>query len=173
MLVKAYGEYWNPDLVDWGKRGPGNRGSLRGIARPQGALKRDSYQVDMWSASAIYALFLDYNPIYVGQAVGRLGPRLRDHQNDRHVGRWNQFSFYSLSKANKSGTASNPGARHLGPGIVLDTMESVAIRIFDPPLNRKHEQIPGAARVSQDVDRARRTTQEYLETILREVRQLE
>lgn len=169
MLIRTYGEFWSPDLVDWGKKGRGNKGQLLGVVLPNGK-KQGSFKVDMWEATAIYCLYLDYRPVYIGKADGRLGGRLREHQKDRHVGRWDMFSFYSLSKANKgSGTAGKAGTRYLAPDTILDTVEAVSIRIFDPPLNRKHEQIPNADPIEQDTEDEPRPIRGYLEEILKKL----
>jgi hypothetical protein len=28
MLIRAYGMFWNPEIVDWEQQGPGNRGTF-------------------------------------------------------------------------------------------------------------------------------------------------
>ena len=28
MLIRAYGQFWNPDIIDWGSRSRSNRGSI-------------------------------------------------------------------------------------------------------------------------------------------------
>lgn len=33
MLIKAYGTFWNPDIVDWGSVGSGNGGKLIGVIK--------------------------------------------------------------------------------------------------------------------------------------------
>lgn len=53
MLLRAYGTFWNPDVVDWGRPGRGNRGSLSGGARVNG---RD-VSIDFWEAKGLYVLY--------------------------------------------------------------------------------------------------------------------
>ena len=92
MLIQAYGEYWTPDAVNWGRRG-GTAGSLPGVAAPPKASKFD---VDAWNAMAVYVLWSDYAPVYIGktQASHGLGPRMRNHLADRLAKRWDLFSWY-------------------------------------------------------------------------------
>lgn len=163
MLIKAFGEYWSPDVVDWGRQG-GQKGSLWGVAKPY---HKPNFDVDLWDAVAVYCLFLEYRPVYVGKAdKTALGPRLRQHLRDRHVGRWDMFSFYSLSKPNRtSRNAAKAGMKSaVTPETIVQTIESVAIRLVNPPLNRRFESIPGAIEVVQEHDP--RPVRSYLEEIL-------
>jgi hypothetical protein len=164
MLVRAYGLHWNPDIVDWGKPGAGNKGSLLGTIR-----KNDkSHEINFWDVFWIYVLHSEFRPIYVGKASAtRLGLRLRNHLTDRLAGRWDMFSWYSLSKVNTtSGTVSDPGTRQVSQDTVNDTLEAVAILIADPPLNRRRESIPSAISASQVKDPHPKTVRHYLEQIL-------
>ena len=45
MLVKCYGQLWNPDIVDWGGGGAG-AGKLLGNIRRKGV----KHQIDFWQA---------------------------------------------------------------------------------------------------------------------------
>lgn len=163
-LIKAYGEYWNPDLVNWGRRGRGGRAALKGFARP-GGLKKSQYEVDMWMATAVYCLFSDFQPVYVGKSVENLGPRIKSHLEDHKQGRWDLFSFYSLSSAKRDGQASRAGQRQLTPDNVVAAFEAVCIRTFDPPLNRRHERLgDSAVEIVQEGDT--RAVRSYLQEIL-------
>jgi len=106
MLIRAYGLYWNPDIVDWGKPGQGNKGSLDGTVKKGGR----SHSIDFWNVYGVYVLHHEFRPIYVGKASAtRLGLRLRNHLTDRFAGRWDMFSWFSLSKINTtSGGVSKP-----------------------------------------------------------------
>lgn len=147
MLIRGFGEFWNPDIVEWGSVGPGNRGKLKGTAHPDGAA---NFEVDVWDATAVYVLYSDFRPVYIGQADQRLGPRMRDHMVDRLGGRWDMFSWYSLSTLNKTtGSVRAPGKRSLKPKTVMDTIEAVLIQSLQPPLNRRYNRVPDATRVSQ------------------------
>lgn len=146
MLIRGYGEYWSPELVDWGERGR-HRGQLPGVARPAG---EEAFEVDVWEAMAIYILWNNYQPVYVGKATGQrgLGPRMRDHLADRLGDRWDLFSWYSLSKPLKGGGVSTPGTRQVTPAEVLAAFEAFAQRL-ELPLNRRMESLPDAILVEQ------------------------
>lgn len=107
--------------------------------------------MDVWEAMAIYILWNNYQPVYVGKATGQrgLGPRMRDHLGDRLGDRWDLFSWYSLSKPLKSGGVSTPGTRQVGPAEVLSAFEAFAQRL-ELPLNRRMESLPDAILVEQE-----------------------
>jgi hypothetical protein len=164
MLIRAYGLYWNPDTVDWGSRGRGNQGTLQGKVRISGRV----YTIDFWDAYSVYALHDQFRPIYVGKAGARgLGPRLRDHLADRFAGRWDMFSWFSLSTVNTTyGNVRAPGTRQVSPKTVMDTLEALGILMTDPPLNRKRERVPSAVSVEQVRSPHPKTIRRYLEEIL-------
>jgi hypothetical protein len=163
MLIKAFGSYWNPDIVDWGKKGPGNMGELLGKAKVNGK----TLTVDMWSTKSLYVLSNEFRCVYVGQAFDRpLGPRLRDHLTDRFAGRWDMFSWFTLSNITKKGNITSPGTRQVSPETVMNTLEALAILVADPALNRKRESIPSGLEVIQSKSPHPKTVRHYLETIL-------
>jgi hypothetical protein len=163
MLIRAYGEFWNPDIVEWGAPGRGNKGKLKGKCK----IDDKNYHVDFWSAKGIYVLHDKFESIYVGKAFGvELGPRLRHHLTDRLAGRWDMFSWYTLSTVNKKGDVRNPGKRHLKPETVNDTLEALAILTINPILNRKRESLPNAIEVKQKDHPNPRSIRNYLEEIL-------
>jgi hypothetical protein len=73
---------------------------------------------------------------------------MRDHLADRLGGRWNLFSWFSLSKPLRGGGVSAPGVRQVGPADVLSALEAFAQRL-ELPLNRRMETLPGAILVEQ------------------------
>ena len=164
MLIRAYGLFWNPDIVDRGKPGKGNKGLL------QGRVKKDdtTHTIDFWDTYGIYVLHNEFKAIYVGQAAAtRFGMRLRAHLTDRSAGRWDMFSWFSLSKINTtSKTVSDPGIRQVSEDTVNDTLEAISILIADPPLNRKRESIPSALLAKQLSSPHPKTIRHYLEQIL-------
>ena len=164
MLIRAFGQLWNPEAIDWGKPGPNNRGTLRGRVR------RDSrwYEIDFWEVRGIYVLHSDFKAIYVGKAIDRaLGARLRDHLTDRFAGRWDMFSWFSLSTvAVTRQRVRSPGQRQVTPGDVGSTLEALAILIADPALNRRRERITNAVQAEQVKSPHPRTIRSYLERIL-------
>lgn len=164
MLIRAYGTYWNPDMIDWGSKGAGNKGTLKGTIKVNGK----SHSVDFWEGKGIYVLHAEFSAVYVGKAFSKcLGSRVRDHLTDRFAGRWDMFSWFTLSTVNHlQGDVTSPGKRQLGPEVVNDTLEALAILIADPPLNRKREKIPSALAAEQTKSPHPHTIRHYLETIL-------
>jgi len=166
MLIRIYGEFWNPDVVDWGRRGPGNRGTLPGKIKTRSGRTRE---VDFWDVRGVYALYDDFKLVYAGQVFDRaLGARLRNHLTDRFAGRWDMFSWYGTSSLRET-TVRVPGARQVEPSEVINTLEALAIALTDPPLNRRHNQIPGARLVQQVKSPHPHTIRHYLEEILKKL----
>jgi hypothetical protein len=167
MLIRAYGMYWNPDVVDWGAPGAGNQGELIG------KVKQDdrTHSINFWDVYGIYVLHQDFSAVYVGKASEtRLGMRLRNHLTDRHAGRWDMFSWFSLSKIRTTkGDVSDPGNRYLKQSTVNSTLEALAILIADPKLNRRREALPSAVRATQVASPHPRTIRSYLERILQKL----
>ncbi len=158
-IIKSYGEFWNPDAVDWSSKEL--LGTWRGGSR--------DHQNNFWVAKGIYVLYSDFKPIYVGKALADssgVGKRLADHLSDRLLARWDMFSWYSLSKPSKTSSSVNlAGGRHLTTDQMVDTLEAIAILITDPPLNRKRESLKGAAEIQQ-VGGKVRTIRSYLQELV-------
>lgn len=164
MLIKAYGLYWNPGIVNWGGRGRGNGASLDGKIQDN---NRD-IEINFWNAKGIYVLHNEFKAIYVGKAYGTsIGYRLRDHLTDRLSGRWDMFSWFSVSSPRLvQRDVSQPGTRQLSPETVIDTIEALGILIADPALNRKRETLRDAYEAIQSAQAHPRTIRSYLEDIL-------
>ena len=163
MLVKCYGQLWNPDIIEWGGAGAG-AGKLFGNIK----YKRAKRQINFWEAKGIYVLHSDYKSIYVGKAFSTsIGSRLRDHLTDRHAGRWDMFSWYSVSSPRfTQQDVSQPGQRQLKPQTVINTLEALAILIADPALNRRRETLKDAYEATQPDGAKPRTIRNYLQEIL-------
>ena len=169
-LIKIYGELWNPDTVDWGKRGAGNRGKLEGKVKTDG----NTYIADFWEARGVYVLYDNFRAIYVGKTEDQfMGVRLRQHLTDRLAGRWDMFSWYSLSSFRKlTKDVAKPGKRYLTPEMI-NTLEALAILISDPRLNRKREKLPAALLAEQLDTPHPNTVRHYLETVLAKLEEVE
>ena len=168
MLIRAYGQFWNPDIIDWGSRGNGNRGSL------EGRVKRghETVNVDCWNQRGIYVLYYDFKSVYLGQAFGQsIGKRLRDHLTDRFAGRWEMFSWYGIDTIKKDGALRRAGTRRIDPKALVDMIEALGILLADPPLNRKRESLSDARLVEQQKSPHPQTTRHYLQQILKKVDQ--
>ena len=86
-IISNMGLFWRRDQVRWkGNRGIG-RARLAGRRR---SAKRKG-EVDFWKQTGIYALYAEYDFIYVGQAglsdQSNLGNRLKHHLTDDLAGR--------------------------------------------------------------------------------------
>lgn len=171
MLIKAYGTFWNPDIVEWGKRGRNGKGMLLGWVT-KGDYK---YKIDFWEASGIYVLLSEFRAIYVGKAHRTaLGQRLRDHLSDRFAGRWDMFSWFSVSGVRTTTfDVSKPGQRQITPRQMIDAMEALGILIGDPALNRKRESLQGALEAIQPDDARPKTIRKYLEVLLAKVKSID
>lgn len=170
MLIKSYGTFWNPEIIDWGSPGAGNKGSLMGTVVFDNALKKN---IDFWEAKGIYVLSNEFRAVYVGRATRTpLGCRLRDHITDRLAGRWDMFSWFSSSAPRKvRGGVTEPGKRQISPQTYISTFEALAILIADPPLNRRRETFKNAYEVIQFGQQRVRSMRSYLEEILHAVGQ--
>lgn len=171
MLIKAYGQFWNPDIIDWGRPGRGGQGHLIGETKKQ----QKKHKIDYWNARGIYVLHADFKTVYVGQAFDtKLGPRLRNHLTDRFMGRWDMFSWFSVSGPRFSSLDVSDGdsQRQFGSAAVVDTLEALGILIADPALNRKREKLQQAYEAVQPVGKSIKTVRTYLESILNSVEKL-
>jgi hypothetical protein len=92
-LIRAYGEFWNPDLVNWKRTW-----DLFGVD-PQGRT------INVFEQRGIYVLYEDYVPVYVGKADKQsIGYRLQLHRESQRKGpRWDRFSWFGLRRINKKG----------------------------------------------------------------------
>lgn len=169
MLIRLYGQFWNPDAVQWGGKGAGNKGQLLGKVTTDSDKKKI---LDFWEARGVYTLYEDFRLVYVGQSLtgkdGCLGKRLRDHLTDRFAGRWDMFSWFSMSSLREN-TLRNPGTRQITPINVVSTLEAFGIAIASPPLNRRYNQFPGAREVEQAKSPHPQTVRHYLERILNQL----
>lgn len=169
MLIKSYGQFWNPDIVEWGKPGKGNKGKLAGTIK-----SRTKYvDIDFWNAVGIYVLHSEFKPFYVGKALDTsIGYRLKCHLTDRHAGRWDMFSWYSISKPRvfykdvKKRDKKKTGLRAFTANDVVGTLEALSILIADPALNRKRETLKQAVEAIQKEQPNPKTIRNYLEEIL-------
>ncbi len=161
MLIKSYGAFWRCEYVDWGAKGPGNKGKLVGVK-----VKDKQCRVDFWEETGVYALFNGYQLAYVGQAGERgLGARLRDHRSDRLAGQWDTFSWFGLSTVKKGGTLRAPGTRQVSPDTIVKSLEAITLFFTEPPLNRRVERVRDATEFDQVVASPPVTEREQLHGI--------
>lgn len=84
----------------------------------------------------IYALYRRKSLYYVGLASD-LMRRLKQHLRDRHAGRWNRFSVYLTHRTEH-----------------MKELESLILRIIDPPANRVKGSFADSANLQRALNRA-------------------
>jgi hypothetical protein len=116
--------------VNWGKPG-----SLMGAASRQSK----AVPVDFRKQRGIYALYADYDLVYLGQTgsgTNRLLQRLRCHITDHLSDRWNRFSWFGTQwVTTQHKLSADIAAVHPHVGAMLNILEAVAIAISEPRLN--------------------------------------
>lgn len=132
-MIRTYGIHWNLDKVFMGRQN--NPGSLRGAA----SRSRNAVPVEFREQRGIYALYADYELVYVGQTGAgddRLLKRLKAHTTDHLSERWNRFSWFGTQwVTGKHRLSSDTAAVHESIVATLNILEAVAIAISEPRLN--------------------------------------
>lgn len=145
-MIWNYGLHWHVDRVWWGSPSPGDAGIL------YGAKNRNAPQehvVDFREQIGIYALYADYELVYVGQAgTGgtRLFNRLNAHRSDHLSERWDRFSWFGALDVDNQYQLSNfdsvseyTGCEDAGiqnfMASAVSILEAVSIAISEPRLN--------------------------------------
>lgn len=132
-MIRTYGLFWKTSDIFWGRQN--NPGKLLG-ARSQ---SEKAIHVDFRDQRGIYALYADYELVYIGQTGAgndRLYNRLKHHLADHLVERWDRFSWFGTQWVTQRHKLSNDNA-----GIseqlprVLNLMEAIVIAIAEPRLN--------------------------------------
>ncbi|MDE0433774.1 MAG: GIY-YIG nuclease family protein [Bryobacterales bacterium] len=134
-MIRTFGLYWRVSHVNWGQRGPGQAGTLLGSA-----IRGDvGTIVDFRSQRGIYALYSDFDLVYIGQTGGgnsRLFLRLRGHLSDHLAERWDRFSWFGMRWVTAAGGLSADTVNATTPTTnALNIMEAVVIAISEPRLN--------------------------------------
>lgn len=132
-MIRSFGLHWRAENIGWGR--PGISGTLLGAA----SRSKRARPVDFREQRGIYALYAEYELVYVGQTGAgddRLFRRLRAHRRDHLAERWDRFSWFGLlgvTRHNKLST--DTVAVHVDTGQALNIMEAVSIAISEPRLN--------------------------------------
>lgn len=145
-MVKCYGLYWRPELVNWGRQAYGGRGELIGVFTKD----RRRFRRDFWEEIGVYVLYDNYRIVYIGRTTKeRLGSRLRSHWNKRGE-RWDSFSWYGLRAPSLTkDRLLSVGKRKFSGDDTIRALEAILIEVCDPLLNRRHERIKDAIRARQ------------------------
>jgi hypothetical protein len=98
-----------------------------------------SKPIDFRDQIGIYALYADYQLVYVGQAGSgdqTLFSRLKQHRKNDLAGRWNRFSWFGVLRVLASGAlSSKTDAVHPNLPDVLNHIEAILIHAAEPPMN--------------------------------------
>ena len=145
-MIRNYGLFWREDRIFWGWRG--KQGHLNGqeVDNRTGKTKTTSRPIDFQYQIGIYALYYDFELVYIGQAgastkdggKGRtLLDRFRDHRDNRHSGRWDRFSWFGVQnvKSNKELSDYYKAVTKVTNRQILDLFEAVPIALSEPKLN--------------------------------------
>lgn len=134
-MIETYGLHWHRTGVFWGRQKV--RGTLLGAA----SRKRNARPVDFRQQRGIYALYSEFELVYVGQtgsgANDRLFHRLRSHKNDHLSERWDKFSWFGTQWVTQVQNRLSAESARLGGEVphVLNVLEAVCISISEPRLN--------------------------------------
>jgi hypothetical protein len=132
-IIRTYGLHWTIAHVDWGRQN--SAGTLLGAARRS----KHARQVDLRDQRGVYALYADYELVYVGQTGAgnqRLFRRLRDHKKDHLSERWNRFSWFGTQWVTKAGALSIDAAGvQESTEVALNILEALVVAVSEPRLN--------------------------------------
>lgn len=133
-MISSYGLHWRSDRVVWGR--PNNAGTLLGAA----GRGRGAQPIDFRTQRGIYALYAEYELVYVGQTGAgendRLFNRLKSHRGDHLSERWDRFSWFGTQWVTQQHRLSAEAAGvHETVGATLNMLEAVSVAIAEPKLN--------------------------------------
>lgn len=143
-MITHYGLFWKKEDVFWGRRrNPGCLLGQRNNSTIVATRRTSKNYPDYRNFKGVYALFADYNLIYVGQAgvtsKSSLFDRLKNHRNGELANRWNRFCWFGVDdiKANIKGKEA------------LTQLEAICISITNPGHNKKSGAFAKAEQVYQ------------------------
>jgi len=132
-MIQSFGVHWRIDRVAWGR--PKVAGTLLGAASRSSKAR----PVDFREQRGIYALYADYELVYLGQTGAgsdRLFKRLKAHKSDHLSERWNRFSWFGTQWVTKDNLLSKDTAEvSQTVEAALNMLEAVSIAIGEPRLN--------------------------------------
>jgi hypothetical protein len=150
-MIRSFGLHWQAENVFWGWQSV--NGTLMGAASRSSRAR----QVNFREQRGIYALYADYELVYLGQTGGkdrdRLFNRLRTHRRDHLSERWNRFSWFGTQRVNKTNTLAVEAEKvSQETQAALNIMEAVAIAISEPRLNLQRGRWGDATQYYQALD---------------------
>lgn len=151
-MIKNNGLHWYIERVFWGRAQVS--GTLKGAASRSAKAKA----VDFGNQRGIYALYADYELVYVGQTGAsndRLFNRLKAHKGDHLSESWNRFSWFGTQWVTKGGVLSADTAAVGGRvEATLNILAAVSIAKSEPRLNLQRGKWSDATRYFQCWERA-------------------
>jgi hypothetical protein len=134
VLISNIGLFWREDYVFWGA------GSQAGKLLGVDARNVTGNVVDFRNQIGIYALYADYDLVYVGQVGAgnqRLMARLKQHRKDDLANRWNRFSWFGTRPITPTGDRLRAERGRFHPTLlaVLNHIEGILIHVAEPALN--------------------------------------
>jgi hypothetical protein len=166
ILIRTYGEFWNPDIVNWNK-------SWRLFGKRRSDSKGPD--INVYEERGVYVLYQDYEPVYVGKAdKTSIGYRLQLHRQSRRKGpRWDRFSWFGIKGLNQDGSLKNLNTKfHLSSPELIATLEALLIVTIDPRLNARKERFKNAVELFQSETDKPVEIEERLESIEKKLEQL-
>lgn len=122
-MIQSFGLFWKLKDVNFGKQQRGGKGNIFGVK----ASEKRSDKKDFWDSSVIYALYSNFELVYVGQAK-KFGQRLRHHKFDHLSDRFDTFSWFEISEKIIESEK---------PGTIMNHFEAILIYVSEPKLNRQ------------------------------------
>lgn len=151
-MIQSYGLHWRIDRVSWGR--PSVAGTLLGAASRSPRARAVNFR----EQRGIYALFSDYELVYIGQTGAgddRLFKRLKAHKSDHLSERWNRFSWFGTQWVTKSGALSMDTASvSASVEAALNILEAISVAIGEPRLNLQRGKWGDSKQYFQYWDRA-------------------
>ena len=143
VMFRTYGLFWREEHILWG-RGEHLKGQE---VNADTGKPTSGNPVDFKDQIGIYALYYDFELVYVGQVGAKkvdpgrganLLTRLKDHKDGRNSERWDRFSWFGLRGVTQSGKLTKLRKGPLA-GVtrsqILKQFEGVMIALSEPRLN--------------------------------------
>ena len=125
-VIGALGMFWERDQILWEK------------PRLLGLQQIGANTVDFSEEIGIYLLHDSQGVVYVGRATDQsILKRLKQHNYDRHKGRWSRFSWFGAYPVEEDGSLDKRHEVNFGIQAIMITLEAVLIEAIEPRQNRR------------------------------------
>ncbi len=149
--VQCFGIRWRRNLVNFGKPGARQKGSLVGFQIG----KRKRTKVDFWDQTGVYALYDGPELVYVGRAIkgnDSLGKRIAAHNREpAKADRWTALSWFGFRKVNLDGSLQSERlpSRLIQTADMAKVFEGLLIEFLSPRLNKRGGDLDHVPRYAQ------------------------